>query len=305
MTRHSFLQLIGIAVGCLLHVAAAAQTLYVASIRSFANAGSQIVVGNLFTVRMANSTWTLVAPIRLEGNTAVGITGMSVHPATGTFYAITSGQSPDRPHSLVRLDPTNGDATFIGRLTETGSDIAFDSMGTLYIWLPGTRQIGIVHLGTGAVTPLGVPGGASTSGGLAIDNRGTAFITPSGATGTLDTVDIRTGAITIGPQIVGAPYPGTINAMTFTPSGLLVAVNSNAGVPQSTQLVSINTSTGVVASLGPLPDDTDAITFAPNPQLDFFATFRTLPGRMIALMALVLGSALGLIGYLIWNRYKK
>jgi len=74
--------------------AAMAQTLYAASIRSFANAGSQIVVGNLFTVRMATSTWTLVAPIRLDGNTSVGLTGMSVHPATAAFYAITSSQSP-------------------------------------------------------------------------------------------------------------------------------------------------------------------------------------------------------------------
>jgi hypothetical protein len=283
---------------------ACAQTLYAASIRSFANAGSQIVVGNLFTVRMANSTWTLVAPIRLDGNTSVGLTGMAVHPATAAFYAITSGQSPDSPHSLVRLDPTNGDATFIGRLSQAGSDIAFDSLGTLYIWMPGTRQIGTVNLGTGAVTPLGTPGPPSTSGGLAIDPHGTAYITPSGATGTLDSVDIHTGVMSPGPPLTGAPYPGTINAMTFTPSGLLVAVNSNAGVPQTTQLVSINTLTGVVSALGPLPDDTDAISFAPKPPLDVFSTFRTLSGRVIALIAVVVGSAVGLFGYLVWNRFR-
>jgi len=283
---------------------AAAQTLYAASIRSFANAGSQIVVGNLFTVKMANSTWTLVAPIRLDGNTSVGLTGMAVHPATGAFYAITSGQSPDSPHSLVRLDPLNGNATFIGRLSQAGSDISFDSMGTLYIWMPGTRQIGTVNLGTGTVTPLGTAGPASTSGGLAIDAHGTAYITPSGATGTLDSIDIRTGVVNTGPPLTGAPFPGTINAMTFTPSGLLIAVNSNAGVPQSTQLVSINTRTGTVATLGGLPDDTDAITFAPNPPMDVFSTFRTLSGRVIALIAVVVGSALGLFGYLVWNRFR-
>jgi hypothetical protein len=281
-----------------------AQTLYAASIRSFANAGSQIVVGNLFTVRMASSTWTLVAPIRLDGNTSVGLTGMAVHPATAAFYAITSGQSPDSPHSLVRLDPVSGDATFIGRLSQPGSDIAFDSLGTLYIWLPGTRQIGTVNLGTGAVTPLGTPGAPSTSGGLAIDAHGIAYITPSGATGTLDSIDIRTGVMSPGPTLTGAPYPGTVNAMTFTPSGLLIAVNSNAGVPQTTQLVSINTLTGVMSALGPLPDDTDAISFAPKPPLDVFSTFRTLSGRVIALLAVVVGSALGLFGYLVWNRFR-
>jgi hypothetical protein len=285
--------------GC---VAAHAQPLYAASLRSFANAGSQIVVGNLFTINLANSQATLVAPIKLEGTTAVGITGLAVHPATGVFYGITSGLSPDHPHSLVKIDPKTGDATLIGKLNEAGSDVSFDPLGTLYIWLPLTRQIGTVSLADGHVTPLGLPGAPSTSGGLAIDSRGIGWITPNGATGTLDSVDIRTGVVRTGPTMNGAPYPAAINAMTFTPSGLLIAVNSNAGVPQSTQLVSINTSTGAVAAMGALPDDTDALTFAPQPQMDIFSTLRTLSGRVIALIALGIGSFFGLIGYAWWQR---
>src|SRR5689334_6918435 len=256
--------------------AAHAQTLYSASLRSFANAGSQIVVGNLFTINLANSRATLIAPLRLEGNTAVGITGLAVHPATGIFYGITSGLSPEAPRSLVRIDPTNGFATLIGRLTHAGSDISFDPLGTLYIWLPQTRQVGVVSLADGHVTSLGSAGSPSTSGGLAIDTHGVAYITPNGASGTLDTVDLKTGEVRTGPTLNGAPYSAAINAMTFTPSGLLIAVNSNAGVPQSTQLVSINVSTGAVAAMGALPDDTDALTFDHKAQPGILSTLRTL-----------------------------
>lgn len=302
MNRRFAVALLVATAASLAGAAAHAQTLYAASLRSFANAGSQIVVGNLFTVNLANSQATLIAPIRLEGNTAVGITGLAVHPATGVFYGITSGLSPDHPHSLVRVDPATGFATLIGRMNEAASDVSFDSLGTLYAWLPRTRQVGTVNLANGHVTPLGAAGAPSTSGGLAIDARGNAYITPNGAGGTLDSVDLRSGAVRTGPQLSGAPYPAAINAMTFTPSGLLIAVNSNAGVPQSTQLVSINVSTGAVAAMGALPDDTDALTFSPKAQPDIFATLRTLSGRVIALIALGAGSVLGLVGYAWWQR---
>ena len=305
--RARFLQAVLAAAAVLAAGTLHAQTLlYAASLRSFANAGSQIVVGNLFTINMANTQATLVAPIRLEGNTAVGITGLAVHPATGVFYGITSGLSPDYPHSLVKLDPDTGDASLIGRLTLPGSDIAFDASGNLYIWIQSSRQIGQVNLGNGAVTPIGPSGPPTNAGGLAIDPKDNhAYITPQGATGTLDTVDLKTGAILTGPQLVGAPFPAAINAMTFTPSGLLIAVNSNAGVPQSTFLVSINTASGAVSPMGTLPDDTDAITFSSKHGLDVLALLKTLSGRVLALIALSIGCVVGLIVFAIWARRKK
>ena len=304
--RARFVHALVAAAALIAATAAHAQTLYCASLRSFANAGSQIVVGNLFTVNMANTQAALVAPIKLEGNSAVGITGMAVHPATGIFYGITSGLSPDYPVSLVTIDPETGNASLIGRLTMPGSDISFDSGGTLYIWVQSTRQVGKVNLATGVVTPLGQPGPPTTAGGLAIDPKDNmAYITPAGAAGTLDRVDLRTGDITHGPQLTGAPFPAAINAMTFTPSGLLIAVNSNAGVPQSTFLVSINTATGVVSPMGTLPDDTDALTFAGVRHLDPIALLKTLSGRVLALIALSLGCVVGLIVYAWWSRRER
>ncbi len=284
--------------------AAAAQTMYAASLRSFANAGGQIVVGNLFSINLANGATTLLAPIRIEGGTAVGITGLAVHPTTGIFYGITSGLSPDHPHSLVQIDPKSGSALLVGPLKSRGSDISFGPGGTLYIWIPASRQLGTVDLTTGEVTPLGAPGPPTTAGGLAIDDKGITYITPEGAAGTLDTVDRKTGAISTGPQLSGAPYT-SINAMTFTPSGLLLAVNSNAGSPALTRLVQINTSTGAVAALVGLPDDTDAVSFGPPQALDLPAMLATISGRVLAAIGLAAGSALALLGVAIWSWRKK
>ncbi len=304
MTRRATFLRLALAALVLLPGLAAAQVMYAASLRSFANAGGQIVVGNLFTINLGDGATKLLAPIRLDNGTAVGITGLAVHPTDGAFYAITSGLSPDHPHSLVQIDPKTGNAKLIGALKARGSDIAFGPGGTLYIWIPGSRQLGTVNLATGEVTALGAPGPQTTAGGLAIDGNGIAYITPGGASGTLDTVDRKSGAIATGPQLSGAPYT-SINAMTFTPSGLLLAVNSNAGSPALTRLVQINTSTGQVAALVPLPDDTDAISFGPPHSLDIAAMLETMGGRMLAVIALAVGSVLALLGVGIFSWRKR
>lgn len=304
MTRRATFLRLALAVLVLLPGLAAAQVMYAASLRSFANAGGQIVVGNLFSINLADGATTLLAPIRLDNGTAVGITGLAVNPTSGAFFGITSGLSPDHPHSLVQIDPKTGNAKLIGPLKARGSDIAFGPGGTLYIWIPASRQLGTVNLATGEVAPLGAPGPQTTAGGLSIDANGVAYITPGGASGTLDTVDRKTGVITAGPQLSGAPYT-SINAMTFTPSGLLLAVNSNAGSPALTRLVQINTSTGAVAPLVALPDDTDAISFGPPHSLDISAMLETMGGRLLAVIALAAGSALALLGVAIWSWRKR
>src|SRR5258708_23603488 len=159
---------------------AAAQTMYAASLRSFANAGGQIVVGNLFSINLANGATTLLAPTRLEDGIAVGITGLAVHPSTGVFYGITSGESPEHPHSLVQIDPKTGRATLVGVLKARGSDISFGPGGTLYIWIPASRQLGTVNLATGEVTPLGAPGPQTTAGRLAVAHKGITHPPPRG-----------------------------------------------------------------------------------------------------------------------------
>lgn len=289
-----------LAIGLAWSPAVTAQKLYAASVRTVAQAGS--VGGSLYTVALATGSASFVAPIRLNGSAPLGITGLAVHPANGAFYGITSPLSRNFPISLVTLDSATGNAQMVGPLRIGASDIAFSRAGILFAWLPGTSQLGMVNLETGAVTPIGAAGAAGPSAGLAIDLGGHAYITPKGAAGTLDTVDLATGAVKAGPTLTGAPFDSAINSMTFTPQGLLLAVNSNAGAPASTRLVTINVGTGAVANIGTLPDDTDGIAFANVPGRD------TAPGpnwQNIALLALgATALILGLIGWTVGRRAK-
>lgn len=242
--------------------AAFAQKLYAASVRNLIEGGAEGIGGSLYVVTPATGVSTFVAPIQLEGGVPLGVTGLAAHPLTGVFYGITSPLSRTNPLSLVTISPITGNAKMVGTLGVMGSDIAFSRSGTLFVWLPETSQIGVVNLDTGAATPIGRARSAGSPAGLAIDDETRVFITSKGASGTLDTIDITTGAVTAGPVMKGAPFDALINSMSFTPEGRLIAVNSNSGSPALARLVSIDTTTGIVTTLGNMPDDTDGLTFA-------------------------------------------
>jgi len=289
-------------VTCLLLPAASfAQSIYVAAMRG--QAGATNVMSGLYSLNLANGGTTFVAPLRTADGQPVALTGLGVEPASHVFYGITSGLSPTAPQSLVTLEPQSGRVSVIGHLDQPGTDIVFDKAGHLFIWLPATRQVGLVDLTSGHVNVLGKPGPPDAFGGLAVDDDGKLYVTPSGAYGTLDTVNLDTGGLVTGPQLKGAPFPGAITAMTFTPSGLLLAINSNVGSPAAAKLVTINTSTGVVAEIGNLPDDSDAITYVP-PAHGMSDILATMSGRTLALFALIAGLILAVIGMLVvtWIR---
>ena len=278
-----------------------AQALYAASVRSVV--GNDAIAGSLYTVTLATGIPTFVAPIRINGTTPVGLTGLAVHPTTGVFYGITSPLSSRNAQSLVSFDPATGNARLIGPLRHAGSDIAFNRVGNLFTWINTTRQLGYVDTSTGLVTPIGPPGQAGPPAGLAIDVNNVAYVTPGGAGGTLDTVDIATGLLAKGPQLTGAPFPAAINSMTFTPSGLLLAVNSNAGNPANTRLVTINVATGVVSNIGTLPDDTDGLAFSQVAPPDEAGMLWGMDVQTLALVGLgIIALVLGLIGWLVGRK---
>lgn len=299
MGLRALMPLAVLAIGLLSCAAAGAQTLYAASVR--APAGGDTIAGSLFTVDLGTGSATFIAPIRIDG-VAVGLTGVAVHPLTGIFYGITSPLSQRHPQSLVTFDPDTGNAKLIGPLRLPGSDIAFNRAGNLFTWINSQRQLGYVDVATGAVTPIGRGGPPGPPAGLAIDANGVAFVTPGGAGGTLDTVDLGTGTMMRGPQLTGAPFPAAINSMTFTPSGLLLAVNSNAGNPANTRLVAINVASGAIASIGTLPDDTDGLGFAQMRTAESGVLFG-MSGQTLALAALgLIALILGLIGWAVGRK---
>jgi hypothetical protein len=255
---------LALAASALLTSSAWAETLYVATLRDYSNKDTSGLGGALYSVDSNTGKSTLMAPLKVGGAIPIGITGLAIHPKTGVFYGITAGLSAQIPRSLVTIDPQTGNTTLVGSLNHEGSDIRFDTKGTLYVWLNDPPGIGTIDVGTGAATPIGTSGySESLGGGLAIDRSGEFYVSATNAAGTLDRVDLATGHVSVGPRIIGAPYLSSINSMAFSPSGVLHAVNSNLGAPAKSALVAIDPKTGQVKELGPLPNDVDPLAFAP------------------------------------------
>jgi hypothetical protein len=250
--------------------------------------GSNGAAALLFTVNPATGASTPVGPI-LIGATPICMTGLAVHPTTGVMYGIVSNNCANNPRGFVSINPATGAATLIATMATPGSDLAFDASGTLFVWQSSASRLATINLATGGATALGASGiPGTTGGGLAIN--GTAFVAATTATGTLDTVNTATGAGTTGPALTGAPQTSSMNAMTFNAAGTLFAVNSDNGGPTVTNLVAINTATGVVTNIGSLPSNTDALAFAPL-AVGPLPQAPTLSNEMLALTIILLGAA--------------
>jgi hypothetical protein len=261
-----------------------AQNLYATSIRS---SGGSEITGSLYVVDSATAAARLVGPVR-AGSKAIGLVAIAAHPITGVFYGITGGPATVIPRSLVTIDLATGDAEVVAPLGAAGSDLGFAPDGTLYMWVPEGNQIARVNLETGVVTPLGPSGIQGVEGGgMAVDRSGDiAWVAATGATGTLDSIDLRTGRATPGPALTRAPHADAIDNLTFSPTGVLYAVNSNAQTPSSAALVTIDMATGVVYKVGSLPDDVHGLIFG---KAD---TGPSLSGRAWALIGLGLAAVL-------------
>jgi len=242
----------------------AAQTLYAVSVRTYADPSYKGVEGNLYRVDPESAVTTLVAPLRLDGRESIGLDGLAIQRESGEFFGVTAPATRLVPHSLVRLDPETGTVSLVGDLGVAASDVSFDTGGTLFIWLPKTKQVGKVDLKTAAVEALGTPSATGApQGGIEVVSRDLALVAASRANGTLDSIDLKTGALIGSVQLKGARYPELIAGLAESPDGTLFGVNANGGVPSLADLVKIDRRTGQITVVGPLPNDTDAIAFGP------------------------------------------
>ncbi len=291
MLARSLSHLLAIVACACAAIAPAKDVLYAASVRSHLGATAQPLAGNLYTIDVSAGTFALVGPLRADG-APIGVTGLADLPETGILYGITASSSPNYPHSLVIVDPATGNAKVIGDLGNVGSDIAFDPRGRLFVWLREKGQLGKVDIATGRATPIGNAGPATETAGLVIDRDGRAYLAKSGAEGTLDTVDLETGAVRTGPALRGAPFGG-INSLTWSPTGVLLAVNTNRGSPANAVLVRIDPSSGQATQLGPLPNDADGLVFV-EPPWSFNDLFLN-HGLLVTAMAILFGIALAYV----------
>lgn len=218
------------------------------------------VDSNLYTVDTTTGHTTSIGPI------GFAVTGLAVNPLTGKLYGSTSMDSPNNPGSIITIDKATGAGTLVGPIGMDNeiADLTFDASGTLYGWSEiFVDDLVTINTTTGAATVVGNSGLFTFGSGIA-DVNGILFYSGDGVTGDLRTVDKSTGLTTVVSTLHGAP-PNTdgIAAMAADPdTGTLFGVALNdSDLVHPAYLVTIDTATGVVTTIGSLPVDFDAIAF--------------------------------------------
>ena len=260
MMARAFHVLLALAAVALLSIPASGRNLYAATVDTSVTGDG---AGRLYVVNPVTGKSMLVGPIRI-GERSLAIDGLAVHPKTGVLYGITWRAS--REPCLVTIDPRTARAERVGPLGVRGTDIHFDSQGTLYIWIADSHQLGTVNLHDGTVTLLPASHIAETApGGLAINSRGLALVTATANASVIDEVDPTTGELVGGLALVDASILGAVYALTYIPTGALLAVNQSKSRKAGRELVSIDPETGSVTRIGALPDGVDAIAIDDGP----------------------------------------
>ena len=204
---------------------------------------------------------------RYAGQTIANVSGLTTMP-DGSLLAIAGSIK-----SLVRIDPTTGQATPIGPLGIDGGSGQFDALdlgmtatctGSLYLSSGVLHSLYSVNPGTGAATRIGDTGIAIS--GLA--ERG-GLLYGAGAKGDhhLYRVNPRTGAT----SEIGAFGPAAskwINsaALSFDADGTLWAVlnyvppqNESTPPPDWSDLARIDPATGALQMIGPITGPADSL----------------------------------------------
>jgi len=245
--------------------------------------------GKLYLIDPTNGLSLALGPIMgkddANADVNMGVSGLAFD-AAGTLYGATVGV-PDPAtltytRQLVTIDPSTGVATKMGVLTDGApwqiGDIKF-SGGTLYgygySYTADGYLLSSIDPATGATTAIGTTPVGGYGVGIAFDGAGALWLADNGVgpAVTLSSVDTGTGAITAGPTLDGTQQRATgvapIDALAYQRGTLYGAVNTGTYSAGSTPggagtvLVSVDTTTGHVTEIGPLPDFIDALDAAP------------------------------------------
>ena len=198
------------------------------------------------------------------GPIGFAVTGLAIRPGTGTLYGSTGGSAPISPNSIITINKTTGAGTLLGAtgLASPVADLTFTSNGTLYGWSEDGDDLVTINLTTGVATVVADSTLGTFGSGLAASSTNVLFFTGDGATGAaLSTVNRTTGLATVVATMTGPAGGSAINALAFGGNTLYGSRSANSGVGSATTLISINTTTGAITSLGASVNDLDAIVF--------------------------------------------
>lgn len=197
------------------------------------------------------------------GPIGFAVTGLAIQPGTGTLYGSTGGNAPVSPNSIITINKTTGAGKLLGA-TGLGSpvaDLTFTSDGKLYGWSEDTDDLVTINPKTGVATVVANSTLSTSGSGLAASSANVLFFTGNGALGALRTVNRTTGLTTVVATMTGPAGGSAINALAFNGSTLYGSRSASSGSGSATTLITIDTTTGAITSLGASVNDLDAIVF--------------------------------------------
>jgi hypothetical protein len=261
----------------------------------FAASGSSGVntPGELVILNTGTGATTNIGALVDSSNNPYGVTGLRFDPVTGVLYGSTGLNSLTAPGHLVTINPLTGAVTDVGSfgVKTTFADItfAFDPTNTLRLYgyqSGGDHSLYTINLSAGTATLVGLSGIKAFGGeGLAADAFGTIFGTPTGCSGVLDTFSKVNGSPTFVANLSNCPLStANINALAFgNTTGTLFGINGgNTGPLSPANLVTIDTTSGVVTNIGSSLNGLDALAFQTSPRAVPEPTMMVLLGMGLA-----------------------
>jgi hypothetical protein len=215
------------------------------------------------------------AVVRTVGPIGFAVTGLAIDPTTGTLYGSTGRsltEGAPNPGSLITINRTTGQGTLVGDLVPPEGDrspaagLTFTPDGTLFGWIePNLDDLARIDKATGLATIVGDSTLDTYGSGLASNSSGVLYFAGDGEQGPLRTVDRNTGLTTQVATLNGPSGNPGISALAFDAAGTLFGSRIPSDSPDfaPSDLITINTSTGVITSKGPSVERLDAIAFVP------------------------------------------
>ena len=270
----------------------------------------------LYTVNPLNGNSNEVGPIEFEGVGFRGVTGLAFlgdGRLVGSAQAdVGFGDGIIRRAILIEINPLTGQAFEIGVIGDNNTpdecgrapDLTYDPV-TDTLFASGKQCTGFgsgpiflmrINQTTGQGTQIGNTGEQGSGNGLAIRDDSVLFWTESDPA--LYTLNPVTGLATEVTPLSG--NFSTLGAMAFHPvTGVLFASNLNPPEPfggDEALLQTVNTTTGLLTTIGQLPDCTDALIFSPS---------RVTNVPTLSEWGLIaLATILGIVGFMVIRRRK-
>lgn len=210
----------------------------------------------------ANSTLYTLDPttgarIATIGSVGFSVRGLAYDTQNHTLYGSTSGTS-----DLITINTATGAGTLVSAFSQTVQPITYDpTTNNLYGWSTSTNSLYTLDKTTAAATLVG-PSGLTTAGaGLAANTAGAIFLAGNGNNGPLYTIDKSNGSPTNVTTLTNAPgnQGAQVPALAFDSSGTLFAFSRGKN-----DLLTIDTTTGVITDLGATQPGLNALAFAPT-----------------------------------------